>query len=68
MDASDITRRRQQLTEYIGYKVVQSIEQPTVPFSTLCTFNASTVIHNFTSYTAYNNIRSGLFYSISSCS
>ena len=68
MDASDVTRRRQQLAEYIGFKVVKSIEQPRVPFSTVCTFDASTVLHNFTNYNAYNNIRQGLFYSISSCS
>ena len=67
MDASDVIRRRQQLAQYIGYKVVQSREQPTVPFSTPCTFYASTVIHNFTTYDAYNNIRQGLLYSVSSC-
>ena len=67
MDASDVIRRRQQLAQYIGFKVEQSIAQPTVPFSTPCTFDASTVIHNFTSYDAYNNIRQGLLYSVSSC-
>jgi len=68
MDASDVIRRRQQLAQYIGFKVVQSIAQPTVPFSTPCTFDASTVIHNFTTFDAYNNIRQGLLYSVSSCS
>ena len=68
MDASDVIRRNQQLAQYIGYKVVESIAQPTVPFSTPCTFDASTVVHNFTSYELYNNIRKGLFYSVSSCS
>lgn len=64
MDASDFSRRNQQLTEYNGFKVIQSIAQPTVPFSTLCTFNASTVVKNFTSYESYNNITQGLFYSV----
>lgn len=67
MDASDVIRRRYQLAQYIGYKVVQSRDQPTVPFSTVCTFDASTVVHNFTSFEAYNNIRQGLTYSVTSC-
>jgi len=67
MDASDVTRRRQQLAQYIGFKVVQSIAHPTVPFSTPCTFESSTIVHRFTDYTAYDNVKKGIIYSVTSC-
>ena len=68
MDASDVIRRRQALAQFIGFKVIQSAAQPTVPFSTLCTFDGSTVVHNFTTFDAYTSIREGLKYSATSCS
>lgn len=67
MDASDVIRRKLQFTQFTGYAVEQAKIQPATPFSTLCTFDASTVIHNFTSYESYTNIRQGLNYFVSTC-
>ena len=68
MDASDVIRRKLQFTQFVGYAVEQRVVQPATPFSTLCTFNASTTIHRFPSYESYNNVAEGLKYFVSSCS
>ncbi len=67
MDASDVIRRNQQFTQWVNYRLQQSQLQPTVPFSTLCTFNASTVIHKFPTYESYNNVTEGLKTFVSTC-
>ena len=67
MDASDVIRRKLQFTQFVGYAMEQRVVQPTTPFSTLCTFYASTTIHRFPTYESYNNVTQGLKYFVSSC-
>jgi hypothetical protein len=66
MDASDVTRKRMQVTDYFGYQGVESKLQPTVPFSTPTTFIKSNVIRNFNTYEDYNNVFKGLVTYVSS--
>jgi len=67
MDASDVIRKNMQIAKFVGYKVVKSAQQPTVPFSTVCTFDGSTVVRTFSTYEDYDNIRKGLTLYSSNC-
>ena len=66
-DASDVIRRNLQKTTYVSYSLEQSYVQPTVNFSTPCTFQSGEVIHRFPTYENYVNVVEGLKVWTSSC-
>jgi hypothetical protein len=66
-DASDVIRRRNQKAIYVDYMLEQTYVQPTVNFSTLCTFQQNNVIHRFPTYDAYVNVVEGLKVHTSTC-
>ncbi len=66
-DASDVIRRRLQKTQYVNYSLQQSKLQPTINFSTLCSFQSEKVIHRFPTYENYVNVVEGLKVWTSTC-
>jgi hypothetical protein len=62
LDASDRTRRIQDITIFQGYAIAKQTQQPGVNVSTCAGFNSPSTIKQFTSYEVGYDVRAGLVY------
>jgi hypothetical protein len=67
MDASDVTRRILQKTQYVKFQTGVSKALPTTNFSTLCGFETASIPITYPNFEIKNNISEGLKVYVNTC-